>query len=94
MRPLCPHCKKNLSQKKRFDLCDPCYRIPRIRRIYKANRQPPVQETMEELEAKIAERIDTMPERIHDMAEPERLRKKSAVRVLPCGRRWNGSIIQ
>jgi hypothetical protein len=101
MRELCPHCGKNLAQKSRGGICDPCYRIPRIRRMYKKDRpagkprgEAKKQETMEDLERQIAEREPTMPERVHDMAEPERLRKKSAVRILPCGRRWNGSIIQ
>lgn len=105
--PLCFHCNINKAQTSRRGLCDPCYRMPRIRNLYKkdgrivkqpckmggatgrrvCNRKEP---TMEEVEQMIQENLPTMPERIHDMDDPEDAPKPISIHRIKSDRRMNG----
>lgn len=50
------------------------------------------EETMEELEAQIAERMATMPDKEMELDDPVKKPKKPRVYVIRCDRRWNRSV--
>lgn len=99
MSTLCIHCQKNRRQKNRRGMCNACYRNEEIRELYPSTRvakpkgeRNENRETLEELEAKIAQRIATMPEceaeHGNDRGDPKPLR----IYTIKCDRRWNRSL--